>query len=61
VIAFCVGLYDADRHDAIRGKGVAFERNRAGLRGRHLRHAAIPPGSRGSPEKTDAPAGTLLF
>lgn len=28
--------YDADRHSAIRGKGVAFLRNHSGLRGGHL-------------------------
>src|ERR1017187_2460839 len=36
--------YDADHHGAIRGKGVAFESNRAGLRGRHLQNVVIPPG-----------------
>src|ERR1039458_6179609 len=36
--------YDADHHGAIRGKGVAFESNRAGLRGRHLQDVVIPPG-----------------
>src|SRR5208283_5488327 len=35
---------DADHHGAIRGKGVAFECNRARLRGRHLQNVVIPPG-----------------
>lgn len=30
------GSFDADQHSAIRGKGVAFESNRAGLGSRHL-------------------------
>src|ERR1035437_3898172 len=36
--------FNADRHGAIRGQGVAFESNRAGLRGGHLQHVVIPPG-----------------
>ena len=35
---------DVHQHGLIRGKGVAFERNRAGLRGRHPQNAVIPPG-----------------
>src|SRR5450759_3474017 len=34
----------ADHHAAIRGQGVTFEGNRAGLRGCHLQHVVIPPG-----------------
>jgi len=36
--------FDADQHSAIRGQSVAFESNRAGLRGRHLQDVVIPPG-----------------
>src|ERR1019366_3392517 len=36
--------HHADHHGAIRGQGVAFESNRAGLRGGHLQHVVIPPG-----------------
>ena len=39
-----LGPYDADHHGAIRGKGVAFDSNRTGLRGRHLEDIVIPPG-----------------
>ncbi len=40
--------YDADQHGAIRGKGVRFEPNRAGLRIRvcNLQDIVIPPGLR---------------
>jgi hypothetical protein len=36
--------FDVDQHSAIRGKGIGFEGNRAGLRGRHLQDVVIPPG-----------------
>src|SRR5664279_6385606 len=36
--------HHADHHGAIRGQGVAFESNRAGLRGGHLQHVVVPPG-----------------
>jgi hypothetical protein len=36
--------FDAHQHGAIRGKGVAFKSNHAGLRGRHLQHVMIPLG-----------------
>ena len=36
--------FDADQHGAISDEGVAFESNRAGLRGRHLQDVMIPPG-----------------
>jgi len=36
--------YDINRHGAIRSQGVAFDDNRAGLRGRHLQDVVIPTG-----------------
>jgi hypothetical protein len=36
--------HDADRHGAVRSKGVAFERNCAGLGGLDLQDAMIPTG-----------------
>jgi len=36
--------FDADQHCAISGKGIAFESNRAGLRGCHLQDVVIPTG-----------------
>ena len=41
-----LGAFDADQHGAIRGEGVVFERNRAGLRGCHLQDVVIPLGLR---------------
>jgi hypothetical protein len=35
---------DADGHGAVRGKGIAFDGSRAGLRGRHLQNVVIPLG-----------------
>jgi hypothetical protein len=39
-----LGPFDADCHGAIRGKCVTFESDRAGLRGGHLQHVAVPSG-----------------
>jgi hypothetical protein len=36
--------FDADQHGAIRGEAVAFECNRAGLRGRNFQDVTIPLG-----------------
>ena len=41
-----LGAFDADQHGAIRGEGVVFERNRAGLRGCNLQDVVIPLGLR---------------
>ena len=45
---FVVRPCDADQHGAIRGKGVGFKRNRAGLRirVRNFQDIVIPPGLR---------------
>jgi len=36
------GSYDGNQHCAIRGQSVAFESNRAGLRGGHFEDVVVP-------------------